>query len=284
MCIISIDVGIKNLAICIAEKKNNETESNASNYTDDSDTPQTEFNILYWNVINLIKEPELFKCGTLIKNGKRKGKSCDKTATVKENVLYYCSMHNPYKKDKDITKELTIKKTKTYVKNIPTQKLSVLLFEALDTLPIDILNNAKEVLIEQQPSFNPKMKMMSNMIYSHFIRIGVMNKYSNIKFVKFISPKNKLKVYKGPIVECNLKTKYSRTKKLGIEYCRYIIQNDNINLDLFNNHNKKDDLADSALMAFWYLSGLNKRIKKDPNTPKKKWIPRKKWYKKKNIK
>ena len=299
MCIISIDVGIKNLAICIVEKyedNNSSNESINSNYTIDSEKVPLKFNILYWNVLSLIKETNPIFCSMLIKSGKNKGKQCTKIAKIKsEKVLtdektqdVFCAVHNPYKKESELTKRNTIPvKSKTYVKNIPNQKLCILLFETLDKLPIEYVNKAKEVLIEQQPSFNPKMKMLSFMIYSYFIRNGVMTDVSKIKNVKFISPKNKLKVYNGPPVECNLKTKYSRTKKLGIEYCKYMIQNDIVNSTFFNTHSKKDDLSDSALMAFWYLSGMNKRnyTKKisgtSGTTPKKNYFSRRRFYKKK---
>ena len=57
--------------------------------------------------------------------------------------------------------------------------------------------------------------------------------------VILFSPRNKLKIYDGPPVECNLKSKYAQRKKLGIEYCRYIIQNNKNYLDFFELNKKK---------------------------------------------
>ena len=44
-----------------------------------------------------------------------------------------------------------------------------------------------------------------------------------------------------------------KSKKLGIEYCRYFIRNDTSNLIYFNNFSKKDDLADSYLLIRKFL-------------------------------
>ena len=57
-----------------------------------------------------------------------------------------------------------------------------------------------EILIENQPSLkNPNMKTIACILYSYFVMRGIIDKEKNkspIKFVKFISPSNKLKVDK----------------------------------------------------------------------------------------
>ena len=45
--------------------------------------------------------------------------------------------------------------------------------------------------------------------------------------------------------------------EVPIEYCRYMINNDENNLQFFNEHKKKDDLADSYLQAIWFLKKSN---------------------------
>ena len=82
------------------------------------------------------------------------------------------------------------------------------------------------------------------MIAQYFIMRDVNN-------IEFISAANKLK---GHIEG---KTTYGERKKLSIEIVKNQL-NDNIKLekwiDIFNNHKKKDDLADSFLQGLWYLN------------------------------
>ena len=95
------------------------------------------------------------------------------------------------------------------------------------------------------------MKTIQGMIVQYFIMSNL-----NVKYIEFISASNKLK-------DCLLKdkTKYSDRKKLGITKCFDIIKSDfrfHEYIDYFNNHIKKDDLADSFLQAIWFIN--NKKI------------------------
>ena len=57
-----------------------------------------------------------------------------------------------------------------------------------------------------------------------------------------INARNKLKAYKGPVVPCIIKDKYKKTKFLGIEYCKYMINEsgqDQKFIDLFVNSKKR---------------------------------------------
>ena len=77
-----------------------------------------------------------------------------------------------------------------------------------------------EVVIELQPSFSPKMKLISHVVY------GKLLEHLNYLIpIKFVRASQKLKAYTGPEIECKLKTPYARRKKLSIEYCKWIIQN-----------------------------------------------------------
>ena len=94
-------------------------------------------------------------------------------------------------------------------------------------------------------------------IYSYFLINGVCNDISNIKDIQMINARNKLKAYNGPTVECIIKDKYKKTKFLGIEYCKYMINNslqNDIWIQLFTNSKKKDDLADSYLQGIYVLN------------------------------
>lgn len=132
------------------------------------------------------------------------------------------------------------------------------------------------ILIEQQPTKNPLMKNISIMIHSYFIIRGIIDKQINkstIEKVLFFSPKNKLKVYDGPEIVCNLKSRYSQRKKIGIEQTKYFISKYNLSdySDVFNKSKKKDDLADSFLQALCYYKFKEYKNNQNPKANFHKW-------------
>ena len=211
--ILSWDVGIYNLSYCILEK-------NLDN---------NQIKILDWDIINLVDNEEMKKNRPLL------------------------------------------------FENIPRK-----LHEKPNLLDVDI------VVIENQPSLkNPAMKSIQMILYSYFLILGKIigtpssTSTSYIEKIDFCSASNKLKIYDGPeiILETKpkkvskktieplidqpvetetkkkpAKLKYSDKKKMAIEYAKYYItQNDPERLDFYNNHKKKDDLADSYLQGLYYI-------------------------------
>ena len=76
-----------------------------------------------------------------------------------------------------------------------------------------------------------------------------------------MSASNKLKVYNGPPIEINVKSKYTKNKKLAIHHTQYILKDNTLNkekLDYFNTHKKKDDLADALLQGLYYIKNTLK--------------------------
>ena len=71
------------------------------------------------------------------------------------------------------TDKIKIKKAK-----LTTQQLCIKLFEAIELYPQFL--DVNEILLELQPTINPRMKMMSNILYAYFIRNVIMNKDSSI--------------------------------------------------------------------------------------------------------
>ena len=116
------------------------------------------------------------------------------------------------------------------------------------------------IIIEQQPTKNPRMKSLSMMLHNYFVIRGIVDNIGKLKNVIFVSPRNKLKVYSGPYIECKLKGKYARTKWLGVEYSKWLLREDNNWLNYLIEHKKKDDLADSFLQGLYYLK-FKKHIK-----------------------
>ena len=264
--ILSIDVGMKNLAVCLF-----------------SITDNIEYKIKLWDVLNLCEEQN-FICGE--KN--KKCLPCNKNAKFFKNDKFYCKIHaknknfkipppelNPIKFKKikiKSLKELAKKYQIEFEKKIKKDDLLLKITNYVDEHYFDYISikktkdmnlvqygrNLKKkfneifkdipidgVIVENQIGpLAMRMKTLQGMIMQHFIE-------KNIPLVEEVSASNKLKEFIG-----NKKTTYSERKKLSINFTREIISKDNLLspwLEIFNKHKKKDDLADSFLQGRWYL-------------------------------
>ena len=267
MNILSIDVGMKNLAICLFK------------ITDD-----LNYKIQIWDVINLCNE-KTYCCGDI--NNKTK-KICNKKAKFTKNNRYYCKIHAKNKDFKIPPPELNLKKIKKLKiiqlkelakkydieiqKKIKKDDLQKIIYKKVDTEYFDNISSIKTkdfnlvqygrnlknkfnkileniqidgVVIENQIGpLAMRMKTLQGMIMQHFIE-------KNIPLVEEVSASNKLKEFLG-----NKKTTYSERKKESIIITRNILNENNyLNewLEVFDKHKKKDDLADSFLQGRWYL-------------------------------
>ena len=272
MKILSIDVGIKNLAFCLLDVENE------NNYT-----------ILKWDCISICQEYNNV-C-----------KICEKPAKYFKNDIFYCKKHANKDEELAIPNQNTnfqkIKKLKfaelysyadenniDYIKPIKKNELLNTIEEHLNKKYFNIVKpiraedvdlvsigkilknkfdnifscdfiNLDKVLIENQISpLANRMKTLQGMLAQYFI----MKTNSNIIFV---SSSNKLKEFQEAKENNeNNKTTYNQRKKMGIEHCQKIIKTNN-NLEkwceIFDKHSKKDDLADSFLQAIWYIKSLN---------------------------
>jgi hypothetical protein len=271
MKILSIDVGIKNLAFCLFEKSEN------SDY----------FKITKWDTVNISEQHEIQNCIFIDKIG-----LCNKPAKFKKDDQCFCLKHSKKQKYQIPTSEIKpsfinkqkiqklfeiadkygvkyppkIKKVdlvtsiNDYVKEKYLQEIEVKKAADVDLYNIGI--NIKthfdklfsdevcidSVIIENQISpIATRMKTIQGMLVQYFVMSSI-----NVKNVEFISASNKLK-------DCDIKekSKYSDRKKLGIAKCLEKITTDNRfsdKVDYFNAHKKKDDLADSFLQGLWFLS------------------------------
>jgi hypothetical protein len=289
MKILSIDVGIKNLALCVleTEKDNN-------------------YKIRYWDVINLCEEKTNICEFNIVKKGKKGKKDndkdkdkdkdyqqCCKEAKYHKNGHFYCKTHaaksqfklptsdlNKYKRFKiDELKKLVLDyeisiigpsyKTnliehidkyieKHVFENVSAMKcrnyslidIGCAIKENLDKLDTFIFSNIDLILIENQISpIANRMNCIQGMLSQYFI----MKEMNNIKFV---SAANKLKSFIG-----DKKTTYGERKKISIEETKKLLAKMNLDniekdkiIDMFNKHKKKDDLADCFLQGIWYIS------------------------------
>jgi len=212
---LSFDVGIKNLAYCVLSN---------------------DKKVKGWGIINLNENP---CCNVKLR------KKCEKQSTYEikgdPNVKYCCTAHSkkfPKKKKLNANYDL-----------FGISQLAISKLRGLD------IKDVKYVLIENQPALkNPIMKSIQMIIYTFFVIDGVMNELSNIENVHMVNARNKLKVYKGPKIECNKKGKYAQNKYLSIEYTKEMIkEEDEYFQELFKDSKKKDDLADAYLQGIYWI-------------------------------
>lgn len=126
----------------------------------------------------------------------------------------------------------------------------------LDKLPH--LYEVDYIVLENQPTFNIKMKTIASALYTYYIIRGCTDRPRQIKYIYYVHPQQKLKHcgYDGPEYISIKKQKYQRDKETSIVYCKYFIDSTGW-LDFITNHKKADDLADSFLHA---LAFFNKYI------------------------
>ena len=142
-------------------------------------------------------------------------------------------------------------------------KIYEIMGKIIDTLDINKhFLELDTILIENQPCMkNPVMKSIQIMIFTYFNMKK--KEYNNIKNIVLVSPRTKFKCYEGPedIIQFpNIKSAYTIRKKKAIVCCRWMLEQSKINnylIEFYNNHKKKDDLADSYLLCMTYLKKNN---------------------------
>ena len=273
MKLLSIDVGIKNLAFCLFDKPND----------------AGDFTISKWGIIN-ISEKETLSCGFIDKTG-----GCNKPAKFRKDDACFCLKHSKKQsfdipsselKPSYISKqkiqrlcEIADKYKIVYDKPVKKCVLVSLInehstancFQEIETKnasKIDLISvgmNIKwkfddlfkneqmidYVVIENQISpIAIRMKTIQGMIAQYFIMCPI-----GVDKIEFVSASNKLS-------DCDAKdkTNYRDRKKLGIQKCLEIITTDhrfNDKIEFFDHHNKQDDLSDAFLQGMWFIKNRN---------------------------
>ena len=193
-----------------------------------------------------------FKCCHRMENGKICGKKMSFATNV--NFIGYCKTHSKnYENLKELKKDAkgTLDST------------TINLINQLDNR--SYLLDADVITIENQPAFkNPKMKSIQMIIYTYFNmrgRIDVSNPEKYIDRILFLSASNKLKVIFDEKQELtgkiSTKNKYKKNKELAKIYCKHFLKEEKW-INFFENHKKRDDLADTYLMNIYQIQIDNK--------------------------
>ena len=270
MKILSIDVGIKNLSFCLFL------------------TPEDNLNhlkVIQWDNIDISEKTDT-KCIEIDKNG-----LCDKPAKFTKDSKCYCLKHskkhnylqplaefkqsylnkqkiqslidiadkyklkydNPPKKYNilAIINEFINNNCYTAISKTNATKINLVTIgrniqHKFDEIFNEHLLSIDTIIIENQigPIAN-KMKTIQGMISQYFIM-----RNNNIN-IEFISACNKLKDFLS-----TEKIDYKQRKKLGVQTCLGIVNNDFRFKEwntFFAKHNKKDDLSDCFLQGIWYI-------------------------------
>lgn len=275
MKILSIDVGIKNLAYCLL----------------DVDKFTGNFKIEKWDTINLLEQKKCNVCSYPAKFSKNNVEFCRKHAKNGEYLIPTPTDLNlkrmtlpeihEYIKINDISLNILLEPRKNMKRSniieelekynnekffdpikednagmVSLIQIGINLCDKLNALLHEIENsingpiNIERILIENQlSSIAIRMKTLQGMITQYFIMRG----YKNIEY---ICSQNKLKLFlerdkKSEKVGGGEKTSYSERKKLGIKYCQELLNKKGMKdwLEFMSKHNKQDDLADCFLQG-----------------------------------
>ena len=144
------------------------------------------------------------------------------------------------------------------VKELDMMTIHTRMIEALNES--DFLNPEASIdtaILENQPCLmNPTMKSVQMLLFGS-LWMRKIDGVIDIGKMAMFSARNKLEAYDGPEIDfSHIKTKYTRTKKLSIEYTKFMIEESQQSIEmkeLFENSKKKDDLADAYLQGLTYI-------------------------------
>jgi len=296
---LSWDVGVKNMAYALLEKNDDICKlikSGIINLVDKRDvccfklrTGKECCKIARFKILNPRNEE---KCYCKVHSTKAKIEpfqtdifkciKCNQTSKI--NILNneewsWCEKHENLSK-KVLTQFKAKKITGQNCLQQPMQELISELTRKLDEN--EEFLNVECVLIENQPALmNPTIKTIASALYTYFVIRGNIDKKENkIKFIKFASPLNKLKVSKDTTKEALDKAKsdrdyYNIEKGLGKIYVRALVTYDELKMlekVKENNDGKDDDVCDAYLQGFHYIFDGNipehyqEKIKKIPKS------------------
>jgi hypothetical protein len=257
MKLLSFDIGIRHLSYCLLQ-----FEENTMSIND-------------WNVIDLVhyetNNIQIDSCH-LLHNIK---------VYSKEQLIEFIEKHNfEYTIDKKVKKDALKKDFQQFLLQFLKKKYNVTkdTFSPLDIVSLklysflrntEMIQSIDALAIENQPALkNPLMKSLQMIIYTYFFGIFAnKNLYLHVKKemktktkeytifpIQLVSASNKTNI---KLKNKNLlkDTTYKERKTKSIEICKDVLEKGFVSqhLEFFNNHSKKDDLADSFLQGIYVL-------------------------------
>lgn len=293
MRIISIDIGIKNLAYCILDISDNPNNSNNTNNVLHS---QESFTIIKWDVINLCGENA--KCNYKKKDKKSNIIDCKRQAKYYKENEYVCSIHSKQKNLKYIIPDNYICKLWKNIENNKTISMKDI-EKVFDLLNLSIDKN----IISDKTQKEYYKEIIKNKLEEKYYKEIATSKANEMSLIDIgkcihltlhthipietidkviienqISPiANRMKTLQGMITQYFImnnifdiefissknklkdftdeKLDYKERKTKSIEITNTILSNDLYKKwsDLFHIHKKKDDLADCLLQGIWYI-------------------------------
>jgi hypothetical protein len=283
MHIVSIDVGIKNLAICVFDLPNHPDASITDTASSVILSPENTNKVVVWDVINLAQK-EVSVC-----SGREKGGgNCLREARFTKHGVCYCMTHSKnigyHRPSRDLEASFLKKQKVPRLREI-AEKHCILYdmavkkadliniiakhgedtcFEVVDKVDankLDIVTIGRNIQYKLDILFNNSfddigLVLIENQISPIANRMktiqGMLSQYflmkNNTLQIEFVSSMNKLKE------DGLINTTYSERKNAGISKCLGIISSDFMTwVDFFNRHKKKDDLADCFLQGMWYI-------------------------------
>lgn len=285
---LTIDVGTKNLAICVCEYKTNSLNPNILE----------RINIIDWEIIDVSYKPLYCKqiknkraiCNCISKYYSLKPNTTSHTNP--DNLIGYCKTHisqvrefNKIKSNKqNQIKTWSINSNPIYKNNFSTQMEKLLVglenfFNRVILTPYHILNSIPleitglDIYIENQPVFkNPIMKSISVGIYTFFCMKKILHP-KLINSINFINATTKtkedfvIKLSKLVGIESKITNfeEYKKRKDFSEDIVGQIIPKLNYDLEHINNifntinydrTKKKDDLADTLLYQIYIIMYL----------------------------
>lgn len=277
MKVLSIDVGIKNLAFCLFNERKVEK----------------------WDVLNLSETENkiIHVCSSLIESKKKKNeerKVCGKSAFYQKGEKCFCKVHAKQQNELIICppalKPSSLKKAKVDQLRSLAAELKVVLPESgkkdalltclndfrdkncleeikkeknVNCSKIDLVTVGKAIKVKLNNVFSAEEKvdcvLIENQIGPMAIRMkaiqGMLAQYfimrETCEKIEFVNAGNKLKHFDKDSQET-----YKDRKQLGIVKCVEELNKDSDNAKLVSfleTHKKKDDLADCFLQGVWYL-------------------------------
>jgi hypothetical protein len=282
---LTIDVGIKNLAICVCEYNLNSQNTNILE----------RINIIDWEIIDVSYKPlycKQIKNKRAICNCQSKYYSLKPDTTAHDNpdnLIGYCKTHIKQIREFNKKKENKKNQIKTwsicsnpiYKNNFSTQMEKLLIglenfFTRIILTPYHIISNKPleitnlDIYIENQPVFkNPIMKSISVGIYTFFCMKKILHPMS-INSINYINATTKtkedfvIKLSKLVGLESDIKDfeVYRKRKDFSEDIIGQIIPKLKYNYEFINNivstsnytlAKKKDDLADTLLYQIYII-------------------------------